>query len=340
MRSSACSAREIRPLLWFAAAALWVTCAGAPVARADDRPLTIFHASTLSGFIRDLSRRFRSSHPEIEVRAEASGSLDAIRKVTDLRQPCDILLSADWRLLNKPLPGVEPWVAVFAGNAMAILYTERSRYASEINAGNWYEILARRDVRYGHSDPARDPEGYWTLILWQLAERYYRKPGLAARLEAGCPPANTRPASVNLIALLDSGELDYYFGYASDVRLGNLRALLLPLEINLSDFRRRADYAAAAVEIGTGTIRETVRGAPIAYGVTLTTNPPNRKAAIEFLRLLLGPEGEEATRRSGLIAYPKAFAIDPVRAMPPGLKELTTPFRDVTTARSTRSCNR
>lgn len=306
-----------------ALAALTPASAGA---QAPERPLTIFYASTLSGFVRELAREFNSAHPSVEVRAEASGSLDAIRKVTDLHRRCDILLSADWRLLDRPIPGVAPWTAIFAGNAMAILYTERSKHAGEITAANWPQILLRSGVRYGHSDPNRDPEGYWTLILWRLAERYYRAPGLASRLEAGCPPENIRPASVNLIALLQSGDLDYYFGYASDVRLGRLKALALPPEVNLSDFRKRSEYAAATARIRGAAGAETISGAPIAYGAAMTADPPNRGAALDFLRLVLGAEGRKAARRNGLIAYPKALAIDRKAAMPPALKRLTGPF--------------
>ncbi len=317
----------IRRLLRLAPAMLGLALAALPPpgAGAQARPLTIFYASTLSGFVRELAREFQRSHPDTEVRGEAGGSLDAIRKITDLHRPCDILLSADWRLLDRPIAGVEPWTAIFAGNAMAILYTRHSKYADEINAANWRRILTRPGVRYGHSDPGRDPEGYWTLILWRLAERYYREPGLAARLAAGCPLENVRPASVNLIALLQSGDLDYYFGYASDVRLGNLRALALPPELNLGDFRKRAGYAAVSVEIRAGAGVETISGAPIAYGAALTSDPPNRRAALDFLRLMLGAEGRAAAARNGLIAYPKALAADRKAAMPPVLKRLTAP---------------
>ncbi len=304
-----------------------LAAAPAGAGRAHDAPpLRIFLAATLSGYVRDLGRTFRTGHPGVALHAEASGSLDAIRKVTDFHMPCDILLSADWRLLDAPLAGVEPWVAVFAGNSMALLYTSHSRYAQEITPENWFRILLRPGVRYGHSDPERDPEGYWTLIVWKLAERYYNQPGLAAKLRARCPRSNTRPASVNLMALLQAGELDYYFGYASDARLGNLKVLRLPDAINLSDFSRAAEYAKASVEIGSGAHRRRVTGAPIAYGASMTARAPNRKAALEFLRLMFGAEGRRAAARNGLVPYQHVLALDPKSAMPPALKSLTAPF--------------
>jgi molybdate/tungstate transport system substrate-binding protein len=293
---------------------------------ADPTPLIIFHADSLTAYMAALTRRFEAAHAGVVVQTESSGSLDAIRKITDLHLPCDILVAADWRLLAKPRPRIAPWVAIFAGNSMGLLYTPTSADAAEINAHNWYQVLTQPGVRYGHSNPERDPAGYWTLILWQLAERFYHAPGLAARLAADCPPANIRPHNVDLIALLQSGDLDYYFGYASDARLGGLRFLALPAEINLGDIKRRAEYAQAAVEIGSGAARHTIRGAPIAYGATLAANAPQRALALEFLELMLGAAGRQAAGQHGLSAYAQPYYLDPRGRMPAALRALARPL--------------
>jgi molybdate/tungstate transport system substrate-binding protein len=295
-------------------------------ASADPPPLRIFHADSLSAYVTALARVFERAHPGVAVRSEGSGSLDALRKVTDLHLPCDILITADWRMLKQPHRGVAPWAVVFAGNSMGLLYTARSRGAAKINAKNWWRVLMEPGVRYGHSNPERDPAGYWALVMWQLAARYYHDPSLAARLAAHCPRANIRPHNIDLIALLQSGDLDYYFGYASDARLGKLKFLALPPEINLGDVSRAADYAQASVEIGSGLDRKRITGAPVAYAATLTANPLNRAAAIEFLRLMLGEAGRKAATDAGLIAYPEPFAWDPVSKMPRPLRALTRPL--------------
>ena len=308
------------------AIAVFALCALPVRAWAGDATLTIFHADSLTGYASALAKEFEAAHPGVRVHRETSGSLDAIRKVTDLHLPCDILLAADWRLLARPLVGVDPWVAVFAGNSIGLLHTADSAGAGEITADNWYQILTRPGVRWGHSDPDRDPAGYWTLVVWNLAERYYKQPGLARRLDAACPKSNLRPKAIDFIPLLESGDLDYYFGYASDAKLGQLKFLELPAQINLGDIARAADYAAASVEIGSGANRRKITGAPIAYGATMTSNPPNREAAIEFLKSMLSEPGRDAAARSGLVAYPQALAADPGNAMPPELKRLCKPI--------------
>jgi molybdate/tungstate transport system substrate-binding protein len=291
---------------------------------ADPATIRIFHADSLKSYIGDLSKAFQAAHPNVQIKPEGSGSLDAIRKVTDLHLPCDILVTADWRLLAQLHSDVEPWVVIFAGNSIGLLYTPQSKYAGEINARNWYDVITRDGVRYGHSDPARDPAGYWTLIMWRLAERYYRQPGLAAKLEAGCPPANIRPHSIYLVALLESSELDYYFGYASDARLGKLEFLALPREINLGDLAMSGEYASASVEVGSGS--RLIKGAPIAFGVTLVSGTSHRKEALEFIALMAGPEGRKIAAQNGLVSYANAFAHDPHDKLPHELQGLTRPL--------------
>ena len=293
---------------------------------ADPVAIRVFHADSLKSYIGDLSNAFQAAHPGMQIKPEGSGSLDAIRKVTDLHLPCDILITADWRLLAQLHSDVEAWVVIFAGNSIGLLYTPQSKNAGEINVRNWYDVVTRDGVRYGHSDPARDPAGYWTLIMWRLAERYYKQPGLAAELEAGCPPANIRPHSIYLVALLESSELDYYFGYASDARLGNLEFLALPREINLSDLAMGDQYASASVEVGSSGNRHLIKGAPIAFGVTLVSGASHRREAIEFIALMTGPEGRRIAAQNGLVTYRTAFSYDPGNKMPRELQGLTRPL--------------
>ncbi|HYB89915.1 MAG TPA: extracellular solute-binding protein [Candidatus Binataceae bacterium] len=295
--------------------------AGAPAAA----PLTIFHADSLAGYMTRLAADYQASHPGVEVRHEGSGSLDAIRKISDLGRPCDILVTADWRLLKTARKGIEPWAITFAGNAMGIVYTAHSRAADKIAGDNWWRVLLEPGVRFGHSNPERDPAGYWTLIVWQLAERFYHQPGLAERLAADCPVTNIRPHSIDLIALLQSGELDYYFGYASDARLGDLKFLALPVEINLSEIARSAEYGAASVRVGTGANQKEIVGAPVAYALTLTSDPPNRAGAMEFIRMMLGAPGRKAAADFGLIAYPDPIGWDPEHRMPAELRAIVKP---------------
>ena len=84
-----------------------------------------------------------------------------------------------------------------------------SKYANEVNADNWYDILTCSDVAWGHSDLNLDPCGYRSLMVLQLAEKFYKKPGLYDRLIASRPKENVKAKAVELVKLLKNGKMDY-----------------------------------------------------------------------------------------------------------------------------------
>ncbi len=212
------------------------------------------------------------------------------------------MISADYGVIDRLLiPDFADWNILFARNEMVLAYTDRSRYADEVDADNWYEILGRDGVICGRADPHTDPCGYRTLMVWQLAEAHYGAPGLYRTLEARCPKAYMRPKSVELIALLQSGDVDYAFEYRSVAVQHGLRFVALPPEINLGDAEYADFYRQARVEItGAGPGQTvTVWGEPIVYGVTVPKNAPHPDLALEFVRFLIGPEGQAIMARMG-----------------------------------------
>ena len=81
----------------------------------------------------------RRSYPGVKIEAEAHGSIQVLRQVSDIHRKADVLISADAALIplllyNTPAPDTgEPyadWYVEFATNEMAIAYTEQSRYAA------------------------------------------------------------------------------------------------------------------------------------------------------------------------------------------------------------------
>ena len=104
---------------------------------------------------------------------------------------------------------------------------------------------------------------------------------------------NVRPKSVELISLLQTGNMDYAFEYLSVALQHKLKFIRLPDEINLGSFQYEDFYRQAKVKIAgkkPGEFRE-VQGSPIVYGITLLKNAPDRKAAIAFLKYFLSPDG-------------------------------------------------
>jgi len=88
-------------------------------------------------------------------------------------------------------------------------------------------------VAVGRADPDRDPCGYRTVMVLQLSEKHYGLPELADHLLAK-DQRFIRPKETDLLALLESGEIDYLFIYRSVIEQHKLKMVSLPSEVNLS----------------------------------------------------------------------------------------------------------
>jgi len=287
--------------------------------------LIIFHAGSLTVPIEALTQAFRAEHPGITFEAEGSGSNTAARKISELDRESDVMMSADYTVIDKLLiPTFADWNIQFARNTMVIAYTEDSLYADEIDSDNWHVILTRDDVIYGHAEPDVDPCGYRTLLIWQLAERYYGIDGLYRTLDEHRPPGNVRPKSVELIALLQSGNMDYAFEYQSVAAQHGLRFVELPDEVNLGRVEHADLYSQATVEIA-GTepgVTMTMTGTPIVYGVTIPKNAPTPELALEFVKFLLSDEAQTILAAQGLPPIVPAVASTGMDILPAELQLL------------------
>ena len=256
--------------------------------------LVMFHAGSLSVPFQAMEKAFEAQYPKVDLIREASGSQQAARKVTDLKKPCDIIGSADYKVIDKLLvPDFADWNIRFATNQLVLCYTDKSKYADTIDAGNWYEIFQKKGVVWGHSDPNLDPCGYRALMVLQLAEKHYRKPGLYEAAIANRPLENVRPKSVELVSLLQTGNMDYAWEYLSVAVQHGLKYVVLPDEINLGNYQFDDFYAHATVEVSgkqPGTLME-LKGGSCTYGITLIKTAPNPEAAIAFLQYMLSPDG-------------------------------------------------
>jgi molybdate/tungstate transport system substrate-binding protein len=262
------------------------------VARGGADTVVVFTASSLAVPIRAALDTFARRTGTV-VLQENGASLELARRITELHRVPDVVALADEEVFPRLLAphAVMGGYTRFARNRMVLAYTDRSTGAARLSAANWYRVLQQPDVRVGRSDPTQAPVGYRTLAVYQLAEQYYRAPGLAARLAAQTPPALIRPNASELVALLQAGELDYIVDYESLARANHLRYIRLPAQIDLGDPARAAQYARASVRVPRRTDTLTFTGAPIVYGIGLPREAPHRAAGSRFLAFLLGPEG-------------------------------------------------
>ena len=256
--------------------------------------LIIYHAGSLTVPVANLAKEFKILHPDLDIKTTAGGSRKISRLIAETGQKADILMSADYAVIdNLLIPDHADWNILFAENSMVIMYTDKSRYANIINADNWYNILLKNGVEYGHSDPNADPCGYRSVLLFQLAENFYQEKGLNQELLNHCPKKNIRPKSVELISLLETGVLDYAFEYESvalqhQIMDNTFKYIKLPKAIDLSSLKYLNEYAKATVELSGAEPGKTIitKGKPIVYGITMPFNGENRVNSLAFLAFL------------------------------------------------------
>jgi molybdate/tungstate transport system substrate-binding protein len=269
--------------------------------RSHETEIIIFHAGSLSVPLKEAAGEYMKMNPGVDIKLEGAGSVACARKITELGKACDIMASADHKVIEKFLmPGYTDWNIWFASNELVIARHDKSEYTGQINQDNWYKILAQDDVVYGRSDPNADPCGYRTVMMFKLAEAYYEEDGLTETLMA--KDLNmVRPKEVDLVALMETRALDYIVQYRSVCEQHGLDYFILPTEINLSDPSFEDVYNSVSVNITGDRPGETIeiRGSSMIYGITLLNDAPNREAAADFLHFFLGEKGRSILQENG-----------------------------------------
>jgi len=289
--------------------------------------LVIFHAGSLAVPMKKMIEAFNKEYPNVNVKAEAAGSVASARKITDLNRECDILASADYQVIDKMLvPKYADWNIRFASNEMAIVYTPQSKYADKFTRNNWYDILLKKDVLVGRADPNSDPCGYRTVLTCKLAEKYYKRAGIADKLLAK-DHNMMRPKEVDLLALLETQSVDYIFIYKSVAIQHGLKYLALPDNINLKNPAFDKFYSTVSVEINGDKPGEKViqNGEAMIYGLTILKNAPNKAAAEAFAKFMLNKnKGMKIMQQCGQPSVIPSRATG-YKKLPVSLKPFATP---------------
>lgn len=295
----------------------------ATVTPAEGIQVKVFHAGSLTGPFEKVKAAFEAEHPGVTVTLERGGSVDIIKRITGSGDSADVLASADYALIPQMMvPEHADWYLTFAKNRMVLTYTNESKYAGEITAENWYEVLGRDGVRWGFSDPNSDPCGYRTPMVIQLAEGYYGNDrifedlvaahsNITATEENGTVTIHAtnagsddtvlfiRPKADDLVKMVRSGDLDYAWEYRSVAVQNDLKFIELPEAIDLSSVDFAENYATVQTEAKKGDGTTLYAGAPIVYGVTVPKIAEHPDLGVEFVEMLIGATGQEILTADG-----------------------------------------
>ncbi|MBI9044724.1 MAG: tungstate ABC transporter substrate-binding protein WtpA [Anaerolineaceae bacterium] len=352
-----CSLKAKRALLLILTICLLIPSACS--AQDDENRLTVFIAGSLMIPFDEVEKAYEALHPELDVRMEAHGSIQVIRHVTEIHDEIDVIVPADYALIpmlmyesQVPETGkaYANWLIKYASNRLVLAYRPDSKAVDEINADNWFEIIARPEVKYGLSDPRFDAAGYRSLMVVQLAENYYQDPTIFERVYLGrfknqirvekiddlqiihvpevletTTDSNIvfRGGSVALLALLESGDVDYAFEYESVAIQHGLGYVTLPDELNLGEAAFAEDYAQVQVVLDFQrftSVNPVFNGEVIGYGLTIPSNAPHPDEAEAFIAFLLSDAGRKILEDNHHPVF-DVFPADGYEDMPADLQE-------------------
>jgi molybdate/tungstate transport system substrate-binding protein len=315
----------------------------------EGKTLKIFHAGSLAVPLEEAESQFEAIHPNVDVRRESMGSIAAVRQITDVGKRGEVLASADYTLIPSMMyPEYANWTVRFATNDLVLAYNpEKSKYGDEITPDNWYDILRRDSVIFAFSNPNLDPCGYRAVMVFQLAELYYGDKKIfddfilnntaitiseeedgtyliktPEDMKPNRDKVSIRPKSVELVALVEAGGLDYAFEYRSIAVQHNLAFVDLPEPIDLS----RVEYADVYKKVKLETVDgKTKTGKPIVYGITVPKNAENPELGLEFVKFVIGDAGQKifADRGQQPIVPPEGSGLIPAE-LKPSIKPILT----------------
>lgn len=183
-----------------------------------------------------------------------------------------------------------------ASTQIVLAYSPASKFAASLahaKGAEWTKIFRDPGFRLGRTDPNVDPQGQYVLYALQLAERFYKQPGLAKSVTGEDVNPSQIFAEPSLLARLQNGQIDATLGYESAVISQKLPYITLPAEINFSDPGKAKDwYSKAALTVTAKGVTKTIHPGLLVFYAAALANAPNPKAAQGFVEFLAGKTGQ------------------------------------------------
>lgn len=257
----------------------------------NENRIIIFHAGSLSVPFHEIKTAYLLENPDVTIQLEAAGSVDCARKITELNRNCDLMASADIRVIDKFLiPDYANWNLPFARNEMVIAFTDKSRESEKMNHTNWKDILSEQSIIYGRSNPHADPCGYRTVLLLQLEAMRSDNQQVLKLLKKD--NEYIRPKETDLLGLLEAHAIDYIFIYKSVAVQHDLNFISLSDSVNLANPELNNWYGNSSTYIHGNQPGDSVEmiAEAMVYSLTIPKTSENPALSEEFLSFLLHPD--------------------------------------------------
>jgi molybdate/tungstate transport system substrate-binding protein len=269
------------------------------------------------------------------------GSLAALAQVAQLHQTYDIAAAADFRLIPRLLePTYAGFECVFATTPEALAYDPSVAAFAGINTTNWPQKLLSSGKPLAIANASTDPNGYNEIFVLQL-EGLLQNGSLSAlyghffstpvgALAVPNPATTLVEPETQAAALLTTHAVSSFIIYKSYAVAHHLSYVSFDPMVGLGSLDNASitNYAKAstAILVPNGTL--TISGAPVAFSATVPLNAPNATLGIQFLNLLLSPQGSALIQAAGFSPVFPAWT-DRLAAVPLGLQPDVLPLPSV-----------
>jgi molybdate/tungstate transport system substrate-binding protein len=256
-------------------------------------PLDVAYAGSMGSMMEGPVKAAAASMG-IEFRGRAQGSDALAQLIVGGSIPVDVFMPVTpGPMMTVLKAGKAQHATPIARTEMVIAYSPKSSFAKALASQPWYQVLEQPGVRFGRTDPATDPQGRNIVFTMQLAETYYKQPGLANKILGDTVNASQIFSEPTVEARLQSGELDAASAYKTQPGPFNLPFITLPEEINLGNASMHALYEAASLDLNG----KTYHPQPLVYYAATITGAPHADKAVEFVQWFATPPGQAILRK-------------------------------------------
>jgi molybdate/tungstate transport system substrate-binding protein len=319
-----------RRLSWNRLAAAWLiggtilAGAAAPAPAHAGAPVDVLYAGSLVALNEQTVGPAFTKTTGYGYQGEGMGSVAAANLIKARLRTPDIFESADPTVNTQDLSDAAngnyvSWYFVFGSTRLVLAYNPHSRFAADFQHARqgtvpWYTVLEQPGLRLGRTDPRLDPKGYFTLMMAQLATRYYHVPNLSRRLFGAPDNAAQIFPEETLVARLAAGQLDAAILYLTEAVAQHLPYLRLPPQIDLGETAYAATYATATYT-SQGKVHH---GTPVLYTVTIPRTAHNLLGAEAFVRFIVAGKGRTLYQQGGVLPT-RILVGGNARTVPPAL---------------------
>jgi molybdate/tungstate transport system substrate-binding protein len=268
--------------------------------------LSVLYAGSMTNVMEQKIRPDVRKKYGIDMQGEGKGSSALAQMIRSGIARPDVFISASPAVNDNLLMGPKnhnlvKWYLEFARDQLVIAYSPKSRFKSQLEqaaAGRtpWYRVLETPGFRFGRTDPALDPKGAYTILMFELASRYYHQPDLRQTiLKSDDNPHQVFPEE-SLLAQLTSGQMDAIIAYKHEAVEWGVPYITLPAAINLGDPKYAKTYAQATYRPKNGALQQ---GAPIVFTITIPRTAHDEAAAERFVEYMVSGAGHDLLLKDG-----------------------------------------